>query len=133
TCEQDGALDLRARNEEVVMAADEITTADAQRSVSRLGPDVRPHPSQGCGDPLHRSSRKAGIADEGAPEWRARQEPGQQSHRGPRVPAIERRVRATKARAALTLEFKRLFRRSLDVGVPRGTGRFHPGASVRCP
>jgi hypothetical protein len=69
-----------------------LAAMDPQRRMAIIGVDARAHRHERLGDPPHRPRRQRGIAHQHAVEALAGQQPGQQTHRGTGIAAIQRAI-----------------------------------------
>jgi hypothetical protein len=97
--QQDRRLHLRAGDGEVMVGAAQLLSAHGDWwQPGRRGADVGSHAPQGLGDPGHGAAAQRRVADKGGLDTRdARQQPGQESHRGAGVAAVELRLRRSEA------------------------------------
>ena len=113
--QQQRRLHLRAGHRQgVVDAAQRLAATDPQRRAAILGLDHRAHRRQRLDHPPHRPRRQRRIADQHAVEALARQQAGEQAHRGARIAAVQRPVRGLQAMQAHPVDDADAVRRRLD-------------------
>ena len=102
--EQDGALDLSARDLGTVLDPAEAAPPDHDRRVPVRRSNVGAHRPQRGGDPLHRPDVQARVPVQLGLEGRRGEHPGQQAHRRARVRTLEWVVGGVKRSSTVALE-----------------------------
>ena len=130
--QEDGALHLGARDlgfePDPRSPAPWIVTGGCPLSVATSAPIARSGAAS-----LHRSRREAGVAGEHRHEGTRGHQPGEEPHRGTRVPAIELSIGSPERSTTFTVKVERGKVEGRGILVPRGTVAFIRGPRARGP